>query len=76
MSKRNKSKLSVIVLLIFIASTCMSLISGCSTPSETAKEVDRRHIDIINIQMKQIQDDLDAVFLFGRPSRLSDRYVR
>jgi hypothetical protein len=43
---------------------------------ETPRQVHQRHVDVFNTDMTQIQDDIDAVFLIDKPSRLSDKPVR
>ena len=52
------------------------VLAGCGTLAETDDEVRIRHTLINKTQMKQIQDDLDSVFMMTEPSRLSEMYVR
>ncbi|MCE5186025.1 MAG: hypothetical protein LLF76_07870 [Planctomycetaceae bacterium] len=50
--------------------------TGCKAPGLTKKQVDMRHRETIQQNMLQFQDDIDSVFLFDRPSRMSPMYVR
>ncbi len=52
--------------------------TGCfaGSPGETTSEVHRRHMRVINTQKQQIQDDIDAVLLLDRPSRLTAIPIR
>ncbi len=59
--------LTVMALLVFSA--------GCA-PGLTSKQVHRRHYHTIQNNLWQIQDDIDAVFLLDKPSRLSSMPVR
>ncbi len=53
-------------------------LAGCNsgTLAETSDEVGIRHTLINKTKMKQMQDDLDSVFMMTEPSRLSEMYVR
>ncbi len=75
----------VVIVLIFVAIFALSLsLTGCSSaprmtwgpPGMTSKEVDRRHYEAIQTDLWQIQDDIDAVFLFDRAGRLNRLSVR
>jgi outer membrane biogenesis lipoprotein LolB len=69
-------KNSVLMLVLVLVGVAGLLLSGCAAPGLTKKEVDRRHQDAIQNDLWQLQDDIDAVFLFDRPGRLSDKMVR
>jgi len=64
---------TVIFGLLFAA---VLLFSGCGGQGETAREVNLRHNYIMYGNLRQIQEDLDAVFLLDKPGTLSDRYQR
>lgn len=51
---------------------------GCwmGAPGETSRQVHQRHVDVLKTNMLQVQDDVDAVMLFDRPSKLSDKVIR
>ena len=65
----------VLMCACLLVSITVSLL-GCAGSGETAAEVHRKHIDVVRTNTLQIQDDLDALFMLDRPSRLSERYVR
>jgi len=73
MTMRKNSILMLVWVLAIIAGVLMS---GCAAPGLTKNEVKRRHQDALQNDQWQIQDDIDAVFLFDRPGRLSDKMVR
>ena len=55
------------------------LVGGCrldGPPEETADEVASRHKHILWNDMKQVQSDVDAIFMLDKPTKLSDRIVR
>ena len=55
----------------------LTIFGGCAgTPGETAQEVNRRHIRVLDTAHKELQDDIDAWMMLDQPSRLSDRIVR
>ncbi|MBE0537834.1 MAG: hypothetical protein IH624_19410 [Phycisphaerae bacterium] len=67
----------VLICACLLVSIAVSLLGcGGGASGETAAEVHRRHIDVVRTNNLQMQDDLDALFLLDRPSRLSSRYVR
>ena len=54
-------------------------LSGChygEAPGLTRQQVHMRHYDTIINDQWQIQDDIDAVFLFDRPGRRSQMMIR
>jgi hypothetical protein len=64
-------------LLVFVLAITTGLVlSGCKARGLTKEEVHRRHYDTIQNNMWQVQDDVDAVFLLDKPSRLSEQMVR
>ncbi|MCK5172625.1 MAG: hypothetical protein KAR47_04490 [Planctomycetes bacterium] len=52
--------------------------TGCwmGSPGETSRQVHQRHVDVWKTNMLEIQDDVDAVLLFDKPSKLSDKAIR
>ena len=63
----------VLAVLVFL----MSLIYGCSfqQPGETVAEGHRRHMRNYRVNQQEMMDDVDTVFLFDQPSRLSEKTV-
>ena len=49
---------------------------GLPAPGLTVQEVNLRHHEAIRTDMRQLQDDLDAFFLFDRPGRMHRLVVR
>jgi len=66
------------LVFTFVLVALASCLVGCNrgTPAETAAEVHRRHVDVMRTNASEMQDDLDAVFMLDKPSKLSDRHVR
>jgi len=52
------------------------LMTGCAAPGRTSAEVHRDHMNRWQHDVWQMQDDVDAVLMIDRPSRLTDKYVR
>lgn len=71
-----RQQLFLPVILVILLAAVSILATGCAAPGMTKKEVHRRHIDMVNNNLLQMQDDIDAVLLIDRPSRLSDMVVR
>jgi hypothetical protein len=71
-------------LLLVAAAVILTSLTGCSSgkayglaaPGLTKEEVNQRHVDTIRTNMVQLQDDIDAFFLFDRPGRLNRLVVR
>ena len=60
-----------------VAALAVFVLSGCAgAPGLTAKQVNRRHVNVNRSNWKMIQDDADAVLLWDQPSRLSPMPVR
>ena len=65
---------NVVCICLFAAfAVCLC---GCGGAGETAGEVKDRHGAIMRTQMHMIQDDVDAVILLDRPTRLTDKLTR
>ncbi len=77
-------KNSIITKYLTVALWCsvfaglVAVNTGCfaGSPGETTSEVHRRHMRVINTQKQQIQDDIDAVLLLNKPSRLTEKPTR
>lgn len=67
-----------LVLCLFVLSMVVSCLLGCNAgaPGLTAREVHRRQVDSLKTSMLQMQDDIDAILLIDRPSRLSEKATR
>jgi hypothetical protein len=51
-------------------------LTGCSSQlGETRAEVIRRHDRTIQISCQEFMDDVDKVFLFDQPSKLTDKRI-
>lgn len=52
-------------------------LGGCGAgTAQTSAEVNRQHKNVVDVSMKQLNDDLNRLFHTDRPSQLSDRYIR
>jgi hypothetical protein len=72
------------VLLLATAAVILTGLTGCASgkthglaaPGLTKEEVNQRHLEAIRTDMWQLQDDIDAFFLFDRPGRMNRLIVR
>jgi hypothetical protein len=72
------------VLLLVMAAVILTGLTGCTSgktygmaaPGLTKEEVNQRHLEAIRTDMWQLQDDIDAFFLFDRPGRMHRLIVR
>jgi hypothetical protein len=69
-------KNNVLVLAWALVVAAGTFLSGCAAPGRTKEQVNQKHRETIQNNLWQFQDDVDAVFLLDRPSRLSDKMVR
>ena len=76
MKNRPKTDITRITVLLCALFAVATLLGGCQAPGETRIEIYQRHSVIVKTQKKQIQNDMDAVLLLNKSSRLSDKYVR
>ena len=77
MRKHHISRHVRLVLCLFVLSMVVSCLAGCAgAPGLTAEEVHRRHVDYKTTSILQMQDDIDALLMIDRPSRLSDKITR
>jgi hypothetical protein len=72
------TKYLTVALWLCVLASLIAVNTGCSagSPGETVSEVHRRHMRVINTDNQQIQDDIDAVLLLNKPSRLTDKPTR
>jgi len=66
-------KRAVCLCLLFAVIIC---ISGCTGAGETKSEVRDRHMTNMKSGLKMIQDDVDAILLLDKPTKLSDKLTR
>lgn len=67
-------KMAIIGCLAVFMITWMA---GCAgSPGMTEKAIDRRHYHALYTDWLMFQDDLDAIFMLDRPSRLTPMYSR
>ena len=59
-----------------LVSAILICISGCAGAGETSSEVRDRHKTIMRSDLHMIQDDVDAVLLLDKPTKLSDKLTR
>ncbi|MBN1817086.1 MAG: hypothetical protein JW828_06970 [Sedimentisphaerales bacterium] len=63
----------------FLLLCILVLMGGCGlngTPEETTDEVASRHKHILWNDMKQVQSDIDAIFMLDKPTKLNERIIR
>ena len=63
----------------YLCALCLTaaFLSGClSSPGETSSEIHRKHMNVINTNVLQLQDDVDTVLHLDEPTKLSDKLVR
>ena len=73
MTMRKHIAIGLVTGLALAAGACMS---GCSSRGMTTAEVNQRHNRTIQNNMWQIQEDLDAILMLERPTRLSEQMIR
>ncbi|HPD47971.1 MAG TPA: hypothetical protein P5279_15095 [Anaerohalosphaeraceae bacterium] len=67
--------LRVLIFACLLVSITVALL-GCAGTGQTRAETQRNHSDVVKTNWGMMQDDLDAIFMLDKPSRLSSRYVR
>jgi len=65
-----------LILVIFFAVIFWTQGCGIHGQGETAAEGHRRHKRVLENDIRQVADDLDAVFMLDRPSRLGELRIR
>jgi len=76
---KQKILFSLLLLTLFVVLTGCSAnrnVYGLDAPGLTKEEVNLRHRDAIQTDLWQLQDDIDAFFLFDRPGRMHRMIVR
>ena len=76
MNESKRYKYISVVFCLFALSAMVLSLFGCSSPGETPDEVSRRRKRVIRNDLLQVQDDLDAVLMLDKPSRISDKPIR
>ena len=79
MKKTNFFKYPGVMFRFCILCVAILCLSGCiklEGAGETKSEVNQRHMRVINANKRQMQDDIDALFLLDRPSKMSDKTIR
>jgi hypothetical protein len=62
--------------LIVLLMLCVAfLVSGC-TMAESASEAHRRRMNIVDVQMHELAEDWDVLWLMDRPSELTPYHIR
>ena len=59
-----------------IVSAILICLSGCAGAGETASEVRDRHKTVMKSGLRMVQDDVDALLLIDKPTKLSDKLTR
>ncbi len=72
------AKYLTVALWLCVLAALVAVNTGCfaGSPGETRSEVHRRHMRVIKTGNQQIQDDIDAVLLLNKPSRLTEKPIR
>jgi len=64
-------------LYLCLFAVLIASLTGCmGTPGETKEEVHTRHMGVFKENWLEMQDDIDAVMMLDKPSRLSDKLIR
>jgi hypothetical protein len=70
---------SLLLMVLFVALTGCSPETkpwGLEAPGLTREQVNQRHLDSLETDSWQLQDDIDSFFLFDRPGRMNRMVVR
>jgi len=76
MKKLNVCKYVRLILCFCLFAALIVSLTACSSPGETAREVHTRHVGVVKTNWLEMQDDIDAVMMLDKPSRLSDKLIR
>jgi hypothetical protein len=77
MKKINFFKYSWVMFRFCILCVTALCLSGCfKGPGETTSQIHQRQMRVINTSRRQMQDDIDSVFLLDKPGRLNDKVIR
>ena len=77
MKKTNFFKCSRVMFRFCILCITVLCLSGCfKGAGETTSEIHQKHMRVITTSRRQMQNDIDSVFLLDQPSRLNDKVIR
>lgn len=76
MKKQIMLSLLLMVVVIGLVGCTTAPRVGLAAPGLTKEQVHQRHYEAIRTDLWQIQDDIDAFFLFDRPGRMHRLSVR
>jgi hypothetical protein len=81
MKKLNIRRCIRLILCFCLFAILIGSLTACrgsmrSTPGETVREVHTRHVGVVKTNWLEMQDDIDAVLMLDKPSRLSDKLIR
>ena len=74
----------VVILVLLTAAVLLSItLTGCGgpkmtwgAPGLTSQQVNQRHYETIQVGLWELQDDIDAFWMFDRPGRMNRLSVR
>ena len=74
---KKKTNMKCYMALSCLCVLCIIWLAGCfNGTGETSSEISRRRKRVIKNNALQIQDDVDAVLLLDKPTKLSDKIQR
>lgn len=76
MGRQVMFSLLLLGLIVSVTGCSSGRAFGLAAPGLTKEEVNQRHVEAIRNDLWQLQDDIDAFFLFDRPGRLNRLTVR
>ena len=76
MTKQVVFSLLLIAVIVALTGCSSGGTFGLAAPGLTKEQVNQRHVEAIQTDLWQMQDDIDAVFLFDRPGRMHRLTVR
>ena len=77
MKKTDFFKCSRVMFCFCILCVTALCLSGCfKGTGETTSQIHQKHMRVINTSRRQMQDDIDAVLLLDKPSKLNDKVIR
>ncbi|MFH1616290.1 MAG: hypothetical protein ABIG61_14535 [Planctomycetota bacterium] len=66
----------LLAVLLFVLGIGLCGCSAIHGQGEAVDEGHRRHMRQLRLEMQMLADDIDAMLLTDRPSRLTDMYIR
>jgi hypothetical protein len=81
MKKLNIRRYIRLILCFCLFAILICSLTACrgstrAAPGETVREVHTRHVGVVKTNWLEMQDDIDAVMMLDKPSRLSDKLIR